>query len=49
MTVHGMTEEKLLKKIYEGFSFFLKKNLLIYLAAPGLSCRIFTYSIQTLS
>ena len=25
MTVHGMTEEKLLKKIYEGFFFFKKK------------------------
>ena len=37
-----MTEEKLLKKIYEAFSFKKKKNyLLIYLAAPDLSCRIF--------
>lgn len=40
MTVYGMTEEKL---FYEEFSLKKKKiYLLTYLAAPDLSCRIFT-------
>ena len=50
MTIYGMTEEKLLKKIYEAFSFKKKKIIYLFIWLHLiLVAGFFTCSMQTLS